>query len=99
MADNTSDDVYDDPDNILADTDDTVAGGTELPDGEQADLSQSIYKPELGDDDRGPIDNLEEADEGDAHDEMSDGHPEDSDADSFHAGDVNPADEQDGAEG
>ncbi|GEM_PF-1855155 len=98
MTDNTSDDVYNDPDNILADTDDSVKGGTELPSGEQDDLSQSIYKPEFGNDDRGPIDDLEEANEGDAEDEMSDGHPEDADSDSYRAGDVNPADEQDGTE-
>jgi hypothetical protein len=98
MAGNTSDDVYDDPDNILADTDDTVNGATELPEGQADNLSQSIFKPELGDDDRGSIPDLEAADEGAAHDEMSTTHPEDSDSDSFHLGDVDPADEQDGAE-
>ena len=98
MADNTSDDVYDDPDNILADDDDTVDGATELPESLTNNPSQSIFKPELRGDDRGPIDELEQADEGSAHDEMSGGHPEDSDADSFHLGDVNPMDEQDGTE-
>jgi hypothetical protein len=57
MATDTADDVYDDPDNIFAENDD-VGGATELPDNQRDDLSQSIYAPELADDDRGPIDAL-----------------------------------------
>jgi hypothetical protein len=98
MADTTLDDVYDDPDNILADTDDSVDGAVELPKGEQGDLSQSIYVPERGNDPRGRIDELEGADDNDSYEEMTLGHPEDTDADSTRLGDVGPDEERDGSE-
>lgn len=97
MANSTSNDVYDDPDNILADTDDSVDGATELPKSESADLSQSIYTPEktAPGDDRGPIDELEATDDDNDHDEMTDSHPEDADPDSGHLSNADPADERD----
>ncbi|HEX8182699.1 MAG TPA: hypothetical protein VF575_03795 [Candidatus Saccharimonadales bacterium] len=98
MTDNTADEVYDDPDNILAETDDTVSGATELPGDEADDPSQSIFTPELGDDDRGTIPELEAADGGSKHDEADGNYPEDADPDSDHLGDMDPADEQDGTE-
>lgn len=82
MISATPDDVYDDPDNILADDDEVKMS----PDG--GALA----------DDRGPIDELEVADGGEAHDELNPRFPEDSDPDSFHLGDVEPADENDGTE-
>lgn len=64
-TDKTLDDVYDDPDNILADDDDSVNGAVELPDDQKDDLSQSTFLPEKDTtdlDDRGPIDELEMTD-------------------------------------
>lgn len=95
MADQTSDDVYDDVENILADTDDTVDGATELPAGEAGDLSQSIYSPEAAGDTRGPLDL------GDAEAEYEPGISRDNgldagDGDANHVGEI--ADEQDGTE-
>lgn len=98
MAGTTSDDVHNDPENILADTDNSVDGAVELPKSETDNPSQSIFVPERGEDVRGRIDELEGTDSGDAHDEMSDGHPEDMDTDSNHLSDNEPADEQDGTE-
>jgi hypothetical protein len=102
MADSTLDDVYDDPDNILADDDDDVSGAPDkdTPD-DEADLSDSIYTPEKDTtdlDDRGDIDELEESDAGGVHDEMDGQYPEDEDPDSMSLGDVHPLDEEDGAE-
>lgn len=105
-TDKTLDDVYDDPDNILADEDDSVDGATELPDDEKDDLSQSIFVPEKDTtdlDDRGPIDELEAAD-ADTEDDLDDvtdpaildDAPSEMDPDSYHQGDN--ADEQDGTE-
>jgi hypothetical protein len=58
----TADDVYDDPDNVLADSDDSVNGSVELPGGDEADLSQTPYLPEkdtgIEGEDRGDIDEL-----------------------------------------
>jgi hypothetical protein len=110
MTDSTLDDVYDDPDNILAD-DDKVDGSVELPEYEKVDPSQSIFVPEKDTtplDDRGPIDELEAADASDI-DELEEVDPEIDpgllddaptgfDPDDYHPGDVNPADEQDGTE-
>lgn len=98
MAQNTTDEVYDDPDNTLSADDAQVSGGTDLPENETAGPSQSIFKPELEDDDRGTIPELEAADGGEDHDEMEDEYPEDADPDSNHLGDMDPADEQDGTE-
>jgi hypothetical protein len=91
-----ADDVYDDPDNILAKTDDTVDGATELPLSERGDMSQSIYVPERANDERGKIDELDSADVGDTYDEMSNGHPEDTDTDANHPANMDPQDENDG---
>lgn len=104
MVDSTLDDVYDDPDNILADDDDDVSGAVELPDDQKDDPSQSIFVPEKNNtslDDRGPIDELEEADDSadnEVHDEMDEEYPEDTDPDSLHLGDMDTADEKDGTE-
>lgn len=109
MADGTLDDVYDDPDNILADDDEEVNGAAELPDDEKDDPSQSIFVPERDTtdlDDRGPIDELEAADATDDDRDLPDDtdpaildeDPAELDPDSYHLGDVNPADEQDGTE-
>lgn len=100
MADNTSDDVYDDPDNILANTDDTVNGASELPDGEADDPSQSIYLPEKDpNDERGNLEEVDPSgDEAETNDEAFGDHAEDMDPDADRLGDVNPADEQDGTE-
>ncbi|HSH55582.1 MAG TPA: hypothetical protein VK983_02015 [Candidatus Limnocylindrales bacterium] len=98
MADNTADDVYDDPDNILADDDDTVNGAVELPQDMKDNPSQSIFLPEKDpNDERG---NLEEVDpkEGEESDEAFSDHAEDMDPDSNRLGDVNPEDEQDRTE-
>ena len=96
MTDTTSDDVYTDPDNILANTDDSVDGSIELPDAQTNHPSQSIFVPERGQDVRGRIDELEGASEDDARNEMTNGHPEDIDTDSTHLADVDPKDEHDG---
>lgn len=108
MADNTSDDVYDDPDNILADTDDSVDGAAELPDDEKDDPSQSIFNPEKDTtefDDRGPIDELEVADRHDTSDAedgvdaaLLDDAPSSFDGDDYKPNDEEPKDEQDGTE-
>lgn len=105
MADSTLDDVYDDPDNILADDDD-VNGAVELPEDEKDDPSQSIFVPEKDTtdlDDRGPIDELEAADASDEDDlddatdpAILDDAPSEMDPDSYHQGDN--ADENDGTE-
>jgi len=95
MADQTSDDVYDDPDNILADTDDTVDGATELPDDEKDDPSQSIFVPELSDDDRGSIPALDGSDDDDDDDDIGQNHPEDINTDSSHLGGVDTPEERD----
>jgi hypothetical protein len=106
MADSSLDDVYDDPDNILADDDD-VNGAVELPEDEEADPSQSIYVPEKHTtdlDDRGDIDELELSDtaDDDALDETTDPalldeDPTNFDGDSYRAN-VDNADEKDGTE-
>lgn len=108
MADSSLDDVYDDPDNILAEDDDAVNGAAELPDDETDDLSQSIFVPEKDTtdlDDRGPIDELEASDADNADDlddttdpALLDEDPTELDPDSYHLGDVNPADEKDNTE-
>lgn len=109
MADSSLDDVYDDPDNILANEDDSVSGATELPADEQDDISQSIFVPEKHTtdlDDRPPIDELEAADAG-SYDVLADTDPavdkaifndDGLDPDDYHPGDVEPADESDGTE-
>lgn len=45
MANDTSDDVYEDPDNILTDSG-QVNGAKEIPDYQKANPSQSIFTPE-----------------------------------------------------
>ena len=97
MADQP-DDVYNDPDNILDDADNNVDGGADLPPEEEADLSQSIYNPELGNDDRGTIEDLELSDSGEDHAKTTETDFEDFDPDSEHLADVEPADENDGTE-
>lgn len=103
MAD-TDDDIYNDPDTIgnVANEGDQIdpAPDKKLTDEQKGDLSQSIYTPEKDTtdlDDRGGIDELDHADGGEEHDEMSDTYPEDSDPDSDSYGDMNP-DEDDGTE-
>ncbi len=98
MADVTADDVYDDPDNILANDDDTVDGSMEIPEYQKNDLSQSIYLPEKDEnDERGNLDEVDpEGDE--TSDEALSDHAEDMDPDTDRLGDVNPQDEQDGTE-
>ena len=107
-TDKTLDDVYDDPDNILADDDDDVDGAAEIPASQKEDPSQSIYTPEKNTtplDDRGAIDELEasDAEDKDSLDDLTDealldDSPADFDPDDYQLGDVNPADEQDGTE-
>jgi len=100
MPDDSIDDVYNDPDNVLANTDDLVEGGVELPSEQTDDMSQSIYNPEktAPGDDRGVIPELETANGDEAINATSQTHPEDADIDSSHLANVNPADEQDGTE-
>lgn len=90
MATPQSDDVYNDPNNILADTDDTVSGSVELSVDEEGNLSQSILTPEktAPGDDRGPITELEPAA----------GNEDTTDPDSSRLSDMDPADERDGDE-
>jgi hypothetical protein len=102
MADNnTDDDIYDDPATI-GDTDDEVNGQPDdTPPADADDPSQSIYMPEkntTGLDDRGDMDEVEEADGTAKHDEMDGSYPEDEDSDADHLGDVIPSDEDDGTE-
>ncbi len=99
MADNTTaDDVYDDPDNILADDDDTVDGSAEIPDYQKNDLSQSIYLPEKDpNDSRGALEDVDPFVDK-THDEATGDHAEDMSPDDDRPGDVNPQDEQDGTE-
>lgn len=108
MADSTLDDVYDDPDNILADDDDDVSGAVELPDEEKDEPSQSIFVPEKDTtdlDDRGPIDELEltDAKDSDIDDDiidpaLFDDSPSSFDGDSYQQNDEQSKDEQDGTE-
>lgn len=110
MADNKDDDdIYNDPATIGEENDDvTGMPDNKLTEEEKDDLSQSIYTPEKDTtdlDDRGSIDELEAADDENPSDmgettdrTLLDDEPTDHDPDSFHLGDVNPADEQDGTE-
>ncbi len=90
MADASTDDVYNDPDNILADTDDSVDGTTEA--------GNNVLMPEkLDDDPRGSLDLVNSEGEYEPGIVRDNGLDE-ADGDADHPGDVNPADEQDGTE-
>lgn len=103
MVVNDPDDIYNDPATIGgADDDDDVTGSPDKDvNDHDEDLSDSIYTPEKDTtalDDRGDIEELEEADAGSGHDKMDGQYPEDDDPDSMALGDVHPLDEEDGAE-
>ena len=97
MANITSDDVYNDPDNILANTNDKFSGAVELPKSEVSDMSQSIYTPEksAAGDDRGPINELEDNGGGEAGDKTTQQHPEDTDFDGDRLSSTDLSDEKD----
>lgn len=98
-----ADDVYDDVENIIANSDDTVNGATELPAGQVKDPSQSIYVPERGtdpNDGRGSI--IVDGSEGEGSIDQpiqtttNDDNGDDPDAERL-SGDI-PADERDGTQ-
>lgn len=100
MADDPANDVYDDPDNGLADKKDEVSGGTELPDDQVDDLSQSIYNPEKDPaDPRGDLQMTDPLSEGNADeastDQAADLNP---DSDAQQLGDMEPKDSDDDSE-
>lgn len=99
MPDNVSNDTYDDPDNILANTKDTVAGSVELPESQKQDASQSVYVPERDTSDG--YGSLDEVDPTSSHElkDAGEDYSNESDPDADALADVMPADERDGTEG
>lgn len=97
MADPTdsADDVYNDPDNILTGSD-KVEGGTELPEFQKRQLSQTPFLPEQVGDDRGVIDEI------DPDTQLSEGedpdHPAEADPDADRLSGAIPPEERDGTE-
>jgi hypothetical protein len=108
MADDTDNDIYNDPATIGDTSDDVNGQPDKQPPANPDDPSQSIYNPEKNTtalDDRGPIDELELADRRDTSDvdasvdeALLDDRPSSFDGDDYKLNDAEPKDEQDGTE-